>query len=174
MAGLNDVDVYLYSGCGAGRDERVRECLRMSGFDDTDVRFLRTSTGKPYIEPCVAHFSVSHSGGIWACAVSGAPVGFDVELVRYDRPLMAIAKRFFHPDEYDYLETAADQSEFFTIWTAKESYVKFTGRGLYDGFDHFNTRSDETGLQYRHIPLEGYRMCVCAESIGDIILRDQR
>jgi 4'-phosphopantetheinyl transferase len=173
MAEHKDIYIYIDSICGSDHDTRVRECLHRSGFDASGAQIMRTPSGKPYLEPCVAYFSISHSGGIWACAVSGAPVGFDVEQIRHDRPLMAIAKRFFHPDEYHYLKSSGER-EFFSIWTAKESYVKFTGRGLYDGFDHCSILSGEIGLEFRHIPLEGYSMCVCAEAIDNLIVNDSR
>ena len=111
------------------------------GLSDDDFTVARAERGKPYFPntPSV-HFSVSHSGDIFACAFSDAPVGVDIQEYKH-RPDEAerckkIAARFFHRDEIDALD-ADTVSAFYNIWTAKEAYVKLTGQGIDGDFSEF-------------------------------------
>lgn len=81
------------------------------------------------------HFSVSHAGDYWVCAFSPRPVGLDLERVRDYRP--GIARRFFHPEEAAWL-AGRSPGEFFDVWTAKESCVKFWGCGINGDFSRFS------------------------------------
>lgn len=91
--------------------------------------------GKPYFSshPNVC-FSVSHSGGIWVCALSDIELGFDVQV--YDKNStpdrrQRIAKRWFSPEEYRFFEERGhDEATFYELWTKKEAYVKLTGDGI--------------------------------------------
>ena len=86
--------------------------------------------GKPQCDG--AFFSLSHAGSLALCAVSGAPVGCDIEQVQ-NAPL-ELAPRVFGPEERAWLSAAPNgeeaQRRFFTLWTLKESYLKMTGEGL--------------------------------------------
>ena len=74
----------------------------------------RSPRGKPlFAELPDRWFSLSHSGGLALCALSGSPVGVDVELVRPRRPGLpayALSKTEF---------AAFDGSweDFYRIWT---------------------------------------------------------
>ena len=98
-----------------------------------------TEYGKPYLpELPDFYFSLSHSGNMALCAVSSEPVGCDIELPRKFDP--AIARRFFHPAEQDWLFSLAEEEQsgaFFRLWTCKESFIKALGLGLSLGLDNF-------------------------------------
>jgi 4'-phosphopantetheinyl transferase len=73
------------------------------------------------------------------CAVSDGRVGIDIELVVRDaKP--DIAKRFFSNDEYECVVSALDRADaaFFEIWTMKESYAKWGGKGLGSNLSSFS------------------------------------
>ena len=54
--------------------------------------------GKPYFENAPwLHFSVSHSGGLWVCALCRCDVGIDIEQ-HAARDHAALSRRFFHPN----------------------------------------------------------------------------
>lgn len=141
---------------------------------------MQNRYGKPYFEEAPwLHFSISHSGVYWACAVADYPVGLDLQ-IRRKKYSFRIAERFFHPDEKAYL---LGNGDFYAVWTAKESYVKYTGTGIGEGFDRFAV-ADETGmLNYVKIQgdcgpelrmteiIENYCCCICAEAIGEVIFR---
>ena len=96
-------------------------------------------------------FSVSHSGVYWCCAFSHANVGLDVQ-IETNAQGQAIARRFFHPDEYTYLRGQSDNHSFFSLWAAKEAYVKYHGYGIDGNFSSFSL-----------IQME--KMCTCCEGV---------
>lgn len=106
----------------------MENMLTAHGFRARDVAV--DTNGKPYCDGIF--FSLSHAGDLALCAVSGVPVGCDIEQVK-DAPF-ELAPRIFCPSERAYLQAAQDPGEaqrrFFTLWTLKESYMKMTGEGL--------------------------------------------
>ncbi len=118
--------------------------------------------GKPYLAGFLdVHFSITHSGGFWACAVGPDEVGLDIQ-EEMDNDTQAIAKRFFHPSEISWLETNGWE-DFFRIWTMKESFIKFTGKGLMEGLDHFSVIDGVPACQ-QEIPFrDGYWMILTTE-----------
>jgi phosphopantetheinyl transferase len=89
----------------------------------------RAEGGKPFFLHAPFSFSLSHSGDLALCALSGRPVGADVELVRPRRagfPRYALSDR-----EFAWFQDRGGQWEdFYTLWTLKEAKVKCTGEGL--------------------------------------------
>lgn len=136
----------------------------------------RTPGGKPYFDfPGAPRFSVSHSGGVWGCALSAQRVGFDLERVR-ERDWQAVAARFFHPHERDFA-LAGGETAFFTLWTAKESYVKYLGTGIDESFSSFclahggMISGDALGVSFVWPPApEEYYACVCVAAERAAIL----
>jgi 4'-phosphopantetheinyl transferase len=116
----------------------LRHALSLGG-DRTPAewQFEKTQAGKPLLSgdsADQASFSLSHSRGMVACAVtSGAEVGVDVECIDRDVDGDAIAARFFAPVETAQLmEVKGDarRDRFFDLWTLKEALVKALGRGM--------------------------------------------
>ena len=100
--------------------------------------------GKPYFpEHPEIHFSISHSGEYWACAIASKEVGLDLQEENATARARKLAKRFFHPHEQAYLKSV-DYRAFTRIWAAKESYLKYTGEGIAGGMSHFSV-VDEDG-----------------------------
>lgn len=103
------------------------------------------------------------------------PLGIDLQDLRPCKK-EAIARRFFHPLEQSFLEKN-NWKPFFSVWAAKESYVKLTGEGITDRFSRFSvvddqgnmTRVDSAALRF--LPFrEGYSLCVCGEELGEVHL----
>ncbi len=118
--------------------------------------------GKPICEG--GYVGISHSGGICAAAVSDSEVGVDIEVPkkRTKERLIALARRYFAPDELSYLE-AAPETRFYELWCAKESYVKFTGNGLSEGLTSFSTLDGGLGVELTKFRLCEAYGCICAE-----------
>lgn len=95
--------------------------------------------GKPfYIDQDHYHFNISHSGSWVICAAGSSPVGCDVQLKK--KVNLDVAKRFFHPDEYQTLSELHEQDRenyFFTLWVLKESYIKALGKGFTHGMGSY-------------------------------------
>lgn len=139
----------------------------------------RDSNGKPFFpDGRGIEFSVSHSEGLWACGFCTTPIGIDIQWHKSCNR-RAIAKRFFHPLEYEYL-LKTDFEHFFDVWTAKESYVKYTGRGISDEFSEFSVTDgnailkciEGAFLNIRHIRPD-YTLSVCTNTDGGIIIFDR-
>lgn len=144
------------------------------------LQFGTNSYGKPYISfPETAsafHYNISHSGEWVVCAIDDEPVGVDIEKI--GSADIAIANRFFSPEEVGFLRMERDELRrqllFYGIWTAKESYVKAIGSGLSKPLDSFSVvfsgRLGGTGIidgerwQLTQYPLDpGYVLTSCAK-----------
>lgn len=121
----------------------TRALLRtiLAGYLATDPKRLSFSYSKrekPSLGPDHATrgvtFNVSHSGGIALLAFARRrEIGIDVEQVRGDFDVEAIARRFFSAHELEQLAALPNEKKFeafFRCWTRKEAYIKATGEGL--------------------------------------------
>jgi 4'-phosphopantetheinyl transferase len=104
------------------------------GCAPAEVAYTIGARGKPELPPGAPHFSASRSADIALYAVSeSAEVGVDVEEVRDDVDLAAMARRFFSPAERAVLERIPARERAaagFACWTRKEAYAKALGSGL--------------------------------------------
>ena len=193
---MSDPVVWLYAVenlPGISTDQKIRSILRTHLPADCvanqDALLMsRTSRGKPTLPGLPQwHISVTHSEKWFICAVSPLQVGIDLQVhsllhgetgqqaaARYCK----IARRFFHPAEADYV-ALAPQDHFFSVWTAKESFVKYTGKGVDSHFDAFcvlppspascklpvDTPWQATQATFRQTPFdENYTFCMCTPS----------
>lgn len=158
----------------------LRYAFLQAGYGDEDwsqVEIGRGIYGKPYIKGILNfHYGLSHSGEWVACATDTTPVGIDLQEMKPWK--MTLAKRFYHEEEYHRLLAldGADQDrqteEFYSMWTAKESAVKLSGRGIGAGISQYVTAVDysqicdmdraQTFCTRRYDVLEGYMLCVCS------------
>jgi 4'-phosphopantetheinyl transferase len=79
------------------------------------------------------HFSLSRSAGRALIAVSGTPVGADIELVDDRAGLSDLVASGFGDAETACIRSGCGGSRlrgFYRHWTAKEAYLKATSRGL--------------------------------------------
>jgi len=167
-----DFSVYIFLTANQlPEEERLyQSASRYSGLNSSEFYKAQAEGGKPFFpsSPQIK-FSISHSGDYWACAFGTSELGLDIQQHTQCR-IRDISKRFFHPEEIEYLEACGYAAEeFFKIWTAKESYVKFTGRGLSQGLETFSVIAPIDGAEFRLIPFDdGYTMCICSEKIGEV------
>ncbi len=70
----------------------------------------RPDRGKPFLENGAGpHFSVSHTGTLWLCAVTDHEIGIDAE--RMNRPVaqpLKLAERYFSDEEYRFIAAASE------------------------------------------------------------------
>lgn len=80
------------------------------------------------------HFNISHTrGGALLAFARGAEIGIDIENSSRHADLDGIAHKVFTERErlaLDALESGEKAALFFRLWTAKEAFLKATGRGL--------------------------------------------
>jgi 4'-phosphopantetheinyl transferase len=106
--------------------------------DPAELSFSYSKKEKPSLGAAHAGsgvtFNISHSGGIALLAFARRrEIGVDVEQIRSDFDLEAIARRFFSAHERQELFALPPEERanaFFRCWTRKEAYIKATGDGL--------------------------------------------
>lgn len=113
------------------------------------------SKGKPRLAAADYGFSVSHSGDCLLVAVGrSVEIGVDVESLARTVDYLAIARRYFHPDEYQWLGQRAGpalRDAFFDLWVKKEAAVKAQGQGITYGFDRFKVaQASPATLELNH------------------------
>ena len=100
--------------------------------------FSYSAHGKPELggvhETRGLRFNVSHSGDMACVGVTlERRIGVDIEAIRYDVEIKAIAQRFFSVSEQrDLASLPVDDQHrgFFNCWARKEAYLKALGSGL--------------------------------------------
>lgn len=124
----------VYQAKGLTSHAQARDLLALAAKEVWGLSPLpeiaRLEQGKPYFpEREDLHFNLSHSGDLALCALDGAPVGVDVQIVKQWRP--RLPKRVCSPAELAWLERQSEPWSAFTLlWTLKESRAKQSGRGL--------------------------------------------
>ena len=116
--------------------------------------------GKPYLSGG-PFFSLSHTRGLVLCALE------DWETRRSFSP--AVRKRVFSPEECLSAAKEQDDDDALTVlWTLKESYMKFTGRGLGQKAITIQFRFADDGLvlleggaYFDHTDWKGFHIAQC-------------
>lgn len=129
----------------------------------------RGPQGKPFF---TGHdgleFNLSHSGAFALCALSGAPVGVDIQIVRSWRP--GLPRRVCSDEELAWLEQGPGLWErFCQLWALKECLVKQQGTGLVRPISGIrvplpgvkDTLLEQDGLWFRTYRGEGWRGAAC-------------
>ena len=96
------------------------------GYDIGNLILRRSENGKPYFEGNMLDFSISHSRGIVAVALSDSgSVGIDVEASEMsNEKAKKLAERYFGN------KTEPSAEEFMRQWVRREAYVKLLGSTL--------------------------------------------
>ncbi len=113
----------------------LREILSgYTGRDPASIEFETLAHGKPALVDAPLRFNLSHSAELALVAVAaGCELGVDIERIRPQLEMEAIARRFFSERETEALleySEAEREPAFFRCWTRKEAYVKALGGGL--------------------------------------------
>lgn len=120
--------------------------------------------GKPSLRGGELFFSLSHYGNFAAAAVCDEEVGVDIQAISEHNP--ALARRFFAPNEQEFVEQSTDKNAAFTeIWCMKESYIKAIGTGLYTPLKSFSVLEIPC---IKSLAYEGNVLAVCVPSRGEI------
>lgn len=134
--------------------------------------------GKPMIAGL--EFNLSHSGNLVICAVSDKPIGCDVEMIR--KAPERVAERYFSESEKEYLNQFCGEdydTEFFRLWTMKESYVKMTGEGMGVSFEAYEIALEDLSARVirdgkmqacclSSIDLQGHIVSICAKESAHV------
>lgn len=135
---------------GSAAEPRVQAWLaREFGGDAHDYRFERDAQGRPQLQQPAFDCSWSHSGGhLLAACGEGLRVGADIESIRPRANALALARRFFAPEEYEWLSRRDNaEPDFLRLWCAKEAVLKAHGRGLAFGLNRLAFAERDGALQ---------------------------
>ncbi|HKM35633.1 MAG TPA: 4'-phosphopantetheinyl transferase superfamily protein [Lachnospiraceae bacterium] len=135
---------------------------------DASVKVNETPNGKPYLaDHSELFFNVSHSGDYAVLVLSNQEVGVDIQ--KWKPVSGSFSKRLLHIQE----SCDFGEENLFSIWTAKEAFVKCTGEGLQKDFKQLfidfkkeRVIDTKTGIslqltQMQWIP--GYSLSVCTQ-----------
>lgn len=121
----------------------------ISGVPMRGISMHRYSSGKPFLPDFPnLHYNISHTHNMVVVAVGDHVMGVDIEAISAAR--MAIAKRFFSKLELEMLKHCKKRyldTLFFELWTARESFAKATGTGIFASISHFIPEKVEDGWQ---------------------------
>lgn len=135
------------------------------GVQNTEITFLRNDYGKPKIsEYPEYHFNISHTNKCIIAAFSNYPIGVDIEKV--SKPDIRIAERFFTAAELKHIlrQDSGQNERFYEIWTKKEAYIKYLGKGFFMPLSSFNVLSKDLSVYISNIRKEDYMISVCSEN----------
>ena len=142
-----------------------------------DIAIRAHDRGKPYVEHTTIEFNLSHAGTKALIAVSDRrPVGVDVERIRSVPEMAAILPMIATREERASiapLDTSAQLSAFFRLWTRTEALCKMTGMGLSEHFEPCRETLNICKLVHV-LDLEGYAGCVAAEGFDWRLVRQDR
>ena len=166
---MSNIVITVYNGTKKTSDEIITESIRMFAADRAislpdNIKIVRQEFKKPYTENVPLFFSLSHSGDYTVCAVSSCCIGIDLQKVKNNNRDRSeyIASNYFSLDEYLHLKEN-DFEDFFDIWTAKESVVKYTGEGITEEFNGFSVLNN-TDFVIKEIPfIDGYKFVICTD-----------
>ena len=109
-----------------------------NGFCTENFRLHYNECGKPYFDE-TKFFNISHSGDWIVIAIGKSETGIDIEKIKDGRN--KAFESVFKQVENDYINSFPEyeQSKYITqIWTLKESYVKYLGKGILSELKNFS------------------------------------
>lgn len=95
----------------------------------------KTPLGKPgFIQPKGWFYNISHSRNIGVCAIAQKNLGIDLEFIKSNRDVSAIAETWYSNNEISYLKelSAKKEEKFYHLWTRKESFIKKLGKSVWN------------------------------------------
>lgn len=145
----------------------VCKILRLS---NRDIMFTKNAYGKPYLIGYPDfQYNISHTRNAIAIGVSSTEVGVDIEKMKMAD--INIAERFFSKEELDYILSGNKHREmlFYEIWTQKEAYIKWVGKGLSMPLTGFDVTSIDIRSRMKIYRINDYIISLCCNECNDNI-----
>lgn len=123
---ISIINISPYSGIDLSSEGR-----KLAGV--TNNRIVKGKYGKPFLADGKFSFSVTHSEKYYILAACADNIGVDLQLYNQPRNYMKIASRWFNDRENALLKAMPEYNReemFYEIWSRKEAYSKFTGKGI--------------------------------------------
>jgi len=118
------------------------------------IFFEHNKYGKPEISKIQTennlHFNMSHSQGMLCVGfIKNEPIGVDIEVIKPIKDFQEVANNFFSDSEIQQLKKFTEEKSmegFYTCWTGKESFIKFSGEGLSYPLKDFDVQIKELSV----------------------------
>lgn len=147
---------------------RIIICKELN-INNKAIVFEKNKYGKTHLKATPnLHFNLSHTRNAVVVAVLDEPVGVDIEKVKTSD--LQIAKRFFSDSEFTYI-TKSDvgiDNRFYEIWTKKEAYIKYIGKGLYLPLNSFDVLDTVISRRIRTFQKDDCVIPVCSERSNQV------
>lgn len=136
---------------------------------NSNLQFKKNEYGKPYLVGVDNfYYNISHTRDAFIIGVSTDSIGVDIEKIReYE---MGIATRFFTPPEVWYIKGENDETSkrFYEIWTKKEAYAKWEGKGLAIPLNSFSVFDSQIATMLKTKQFSEYLVSVCSNEFSSI------
>lgn len=112
--------------------------------ESSSIAISKNEFGKPYLRDYPnTYYNISHTKGAIVCVISDQEVGIDIE--RIGRFNKRIVERFFTKNEQNYIFKSQEGQDrrFIKVWTMKEAYVKWIGKGTEIPFESFDVLNED-------------------------------
>ena len=150
---------------------RYLACTTLNLYND-DLTFDKNDYGKPSLVGFPNfQYNVSHTRNAIAIGLSGESIGVDVEKTKPAD--LKIAERFFVKNEYLHILSRQENQDtaFCKIWTKKEAYIKWIGKGLSLPLTSFDVTDTAFIGRLSTIELNSYIVSVCHKASFVLDLR---
>ena len=91
-------------------------------YPQQSVKIEYQESGRPFLHPAVAEFSISHTKGMACVALSRKAIGIDIEQI--SERAFHLRNHFLQEDEFDFNSVADPALVAVFLWSAKESVYK--------------------------------------------------
>ena len=153
-----DIKLSLYSDLLV----RYLACQKLN-LNNEKLTIEKNIYGKPYIlGEANFNYNISHTHNAMSIAISENEVGIDIEKIGLCD--FEIVNRYFSNAESEYIfsNNQEQNKRFYEIWTKKESFIKWDGRGLAVPLDSFNVL-EKNSLIKSYI-IGDYIISVCSKN----------
>lgn len=135
--------------------------MQQLGVSNTEIQIEIREDGKPILaEHSEFHFNISHTRSAVLCGFSNEEIGVDVEKI--NKAPFDIMKKCYTPNEIALVDIKVEENEnFYKIWTRKEAYGKWNGRGITQDLLSLNTLEPKDKIAFETWREEDYIFTVC-------------
>jgi len=142
------------------------DALLRAALGAEDIQIEKNEYGKPYIKNMEGtYFNLSHSGSYVVIAVGESEIGIDVQRHGVCADMNVVAELCFTRDEQGYARDGGqyESDRFYEVWTGKESYLKYIGKGFCEDARSFGILGQRERIRCLHnTPCEGYTLSFCS------------
>jgi len=148
---------------------RYEICNKLK-INNSEIVFWKNKYGKAYLKGYPLQFNISHTKNAIVVAFSNNQIGIDIEKLDKKKREIDIAKRFFTSNEYNFvMKSNTDiHQRFYEIWTKKESYTKYLGKGFSIPLRTFDVTDGSIKENFSTFKVNGYIISVCKKNTNPI------